>query len=223
MNLLKVIKSNQFALWVAVLSVIVQSFHSYTAFYNTSSLAGTGWGIAQAVLFAIVIDMAILFYTVRQRKDIAMYAAFVMVVINSYYYYQHLGLSFQFVFGCFLSLIIPTSVYFYSEEIKDDAPSITEEERDRVNKLKVAYDEAIRLRDLAFQSESNTKIALQNEIKTLRMDNFDLRKRMGGMSVDEINRARVGNYSQPEDKSLLNIQESEEKTFPVVSTDRPVK
>ena len=120
MNLLKTIKSNQFAIIVAILSVVVQSFHSYTAFYNTSSLHGSLWGVAQAILFAVVIDMAILFYTVRGRKDIALYAAGAMVLINAYYYYQHLGVSFEFVFGVFLSLIIPVSVYFYSEEIHDD-------------------------------------------------------------------------------------------------------
>jgi hypothetical protein len=119
MNLLKSLRSNQFALFIAILSVIVQSFHSFTAFYATSSLQN-GWGIAQAVLFALVIDLAILFYTVRGRRDIAMYAAVAMVMINGYYYYQHLGITFQFAFGCFLSLIIPISVYFYSEEIKDD-------------------------------------------------------------------------------------------------------
>lgn len=120
MNLLKHLRSNQFAIIVAILSVIVQSFHSFTAFYATSSLQN-GWGIAQAVLFSIVIDLAILFYTVRGRSDIAMYAAVAMVTINVYYYYDHLGLNLQFIFGCFLSLIIPISVYFYSEEIKDTA------------------------------------------------------------------------------------------------------
>lgn len=118
MNLLKYLRSNQFAIIIAILSVLVQSFHSFTAFYNTSSLQN-GWGIAQSILFSIVIDMAIIFYTVRGRRDIAMYAAVAMVTINAYYYYQHLGVTFEFIFGCFLSLIIPISVYFYSEEIKD--------------------------------------------------------------------------------------------------------
>lgn len=116
-RLLSFLRSNNFALTIAILSVIVQSFHSYTAFYNTSTLKGTAWGMAQAVLFAVIIDLAILFYTVRRRTDIARLAALVMVIINSYYYYQSLGISFEFIFGVFLSLIIPVSVYFYSEEI----------------------------------------------------------------------------------------------------------
>lgn len=127
-RIVSLIKSSEFAVWIAILSVVVQSFHSYTAFYNTSSLQGSTWGVAQAVLFSVVIDLAILFYTVRNRRDVASYAALCMVVINAYYYYQHLGLSFSFGFGVFLSLLIPVSVYYYSEEINKDTeyPSIAD-------------------------------------------------------------------------------------------------
>jgi hypothetical protein len=126
MNLIKRLKSNEFALIVAILSVLVQSFHSYTAFYNVSSLKGTPWGIAQAVLFAIVFDLAILFYTVRNKKDVVLGASVFLVLINVYYYYQHLGFQFEFIFGCFLSVIIPVTQYYYSEEIVD-------EEEDAIN------------------------------------------------------------------------------------------
>lgn len=208
MNLLKVIKSNQFALWVAILSVIVQSFHSYTAFYNTSSLSGTGWGIAQAVLFAVVIDLAILFYTVRQRKDIALYAAFVMVIINSYYYYQHLGLSFQFVFGCFLSLIIPTSVYFYSEEIKEDdidgnllkikdLQSIIANGRRDNERLSVAVDK-IRLENSELNSHLSRRL---DEVKALEEQRDSANAQLKQLRY-EMHIAT----QHPEDKSLLNIK-----------------
>ncbi len=184
-NLLRSIKSNQFALWVAILSVVVQSFHSYTAFYNTSSLQGTSWGVAQAILFSVVIDLAILFYTVRNRKDIAIWAALVMVVINSYYYWQHWGASFEFIFGVFLSLIIPTSVYFYSEEIKDEeeignellAAQVYKNEQlefqsdhlqiankklhEALDKMQAEYNEMVRLR----QSESMTRQAHDRNFK----------------------------------------------------------
>lgn len=126
-RLLTYLKSNNFALLIAILSVAVQSFHSFTAFYNTSGLKGTAWGIAQAALFALIVDMAILFYTLRRRSDIARIAALAMVIINAYYYFQHLGLTLEFIFGVFLSLIIPVSVYFYSEEIgKEDIDETTE-------------------------------------------------------------------------------------------------
>lgn len=119
MKLLKTLRSNEFAIVVAILSMILQSFHTFTAFRNTSNVPGIA-GILEAVLAAIVVDLAILFYTVRARKDVATGAAIVMVIINVYFYYVQWGISFTFAFGCFLALVIPISVYFYSEEIKDD-------------------------------------------------------------------------------------------------------
>lgn len=176
MNLLKTIKSNQFALIVAILSVVVQSFHSYTAFYNTSSLQGSLWGIAQAVLFAAVIDMAILFYTVRGRKDIALYAAAAMVMINAYYYYQHLGLSFQFAFGVFLALIIPVSVYFYSEEIKDEDGVDWKQQHDN---LTAAHNDLMEINEIykktagIAQTENSTLIQRLDELKRVVKDRGD--------------------------------------------------
>jgi acyl-CoA synthetase (AMP-forming)/AMP-acid ligase II len=130
---IKYLRSSKFAVLIAILSVLVQSFHSFKAFYDTSSLRDSLWGISQAVLFAIVVDMAILFYTLRKRTDIARYAAVAMVMINCYYYYVTWGFTLEFWFGCFLSLIIPVSVYFYSEELpleetsEEDVKKIIEE------------------------------------------------------------------------------------------------
>lgn len=215
MNLLKVIKSNQFALWVAILSVIVQSFHSYTAFYNTSSLAGTGWGIGQAVLFAVVIDLAILFYTVRQRKDIALYAAFVMVIINSYYYYQHLGLSFQFAFGCFLSLIIPTSVYFYSEEIKEDNGDVLMPQHvlhSMEAQIKTQND--IIINGKAENKRLGTQVAELDDHLLRRLADLDEMTRLRDMAIQSESMTKQAfkkhleslGETMPDDKSLLNIR-----------------
>lgn len=118
--MIKFLKSTSFAITVAILSVVVQSFHSFTVFYGVSELKGNAWGIAQAVLFAVIVDLAILFYTVRGNLRVTWMFAFVMVLINAYYYYTHLGFSFAFVMGVLLSFVLPVSVYFYSEEIGDE-------------------------------------------------------------------------------------------------------
>lgn len=119
-TLIQILKSNEFAIIIAILSVLVQSFHSFTVFYNVSSLKGTFWGIAQAVLFAVIIDMAILFYTVRRNIKVTWMAGFIMVLINCYYYYSHLGIGVELILGGLLSLVIPVSVYYYSEEIHEE-------------------------------------------------------------------------------------------------------
>lgn len=118
-TLIQLLRSNTFAVWIAIASVIVQSFHSFYAFYKISSLNGTAWGIAQGVLFALIVDAAVLFYTVRKNTKVTWMAAFVMVLINLYVYYTHLGLTFDFILGILISFVIPVSNYFYSEEIDD--------------------------------------------------------------------------------------------------------
>lgn len=291
MNIIKKLKSNEFAVIVAVLSVLVQSFHSYYAFYNVSSLKGTGWGVAQAVLFAIVFDMAILFYTVRNKKDVVLGAAFFLVLINAYYYYQHLGFTFEFIFGCFLSVIIPVTQYYYSEEIRE------EEERDEINPYHYArviedkdaeidkaearvaeletfnkkvvaemgeasdhlarrlddlarlqldrdgilkksethrkdlvamvanFDEAIRLRDTALNSNSVLSQALGIKEREI----FELKKKLGEIPADaEINpRELEVEIRETLDRSLLNVQEHKDDAakyegYNPTSSNRPV-
>jgi hypothetical protein len=196
MKLLTYLRSNQFAITIAILSVIVQSFHSFTAFYNTSALKGP-WGISQAVLFALVIDLAILFYTVRGRRDIAMYAAVAMVTINGYYYYQHLGLTFEFIFGCFLSLIIPVSVYFYSEEIKeDDGDGMLNAYAGKIEHLKGERQNLI---------ERN--VVLADELGLVRKELNDQQDH-SRYYLGELNKWERGEHKlEPNDKSLVNVKD----------------
>jgi uncharacterized membrane protein YgaE (UPF0421/DUF939 family) len=141
-SLISILKSNTYAIYIAIASVICQSFHTFFAFYKISSLNGTGWGIAQAVLFAIILDAAVLFYTVRKNTKVTWMAAFVMVLINLYVYYVHLGLTFDFILGVLISFVIPVSNYFYSEEITDDV-EYEIGQRDEVLKIEKKYEDMI--------------------------------------------------------------------------------
>lgn len=140
--MIKFLKSNNFAITIAILSVLVQSFHSFSVFYRLSSIQDTVWGIMQAVMFSLVIDLAILFYTVRKNVKVTWMAGFVMVLINVFYYYTHLGISFELIMGGLLSLVIPVSVYYYSEEIEDEIEvDATEHERlAKIKEVTIAFD-----------------------------------------------------------------------------------
>jgi len=119
MNLPKYIKSNDFALIVAMASVLLQSGHTYHAFLSAETLTPNWVDYTFSVLAAIVIDFAILFYTLRNRKDIAVGAMIAMMAINGYHYWIiHEAFTIRFFAGVAFSMIIPISVYFYSEEIK---------------------------------------------------------------------------------------------------------
>jgi len=148
MTLIQILRSNVFAIYVAIASVIVQSFHSFYAFYKISSLNGTGWGIAQAVLFALIVDCAVLFYTVRKNTKVTWMFAFVMVLINLYVYYTHLHLTFDFILGVLISFVIPVSNYFYSEEI-DDTMEVDYEPEQREEVLKLEKENELLTNKLA--------------------------------------------------------------------------
>jgi hypothetical protein len=115
--MIEFLRSDKFAVGVAIASVLLQTPHSYYVFQDVSNINNI-FGQAQALLFAIVIDLSILFYTVRKNKMLARGGAVVMSILNIYYYYLSSGLGASFIFGIFLSLIIPISVYFYSEELE---------------------------------------------------------------------------------------------------------
>lgn len=211
-SLLEIIKSDDFALWIAILSVIVQSFHSYTAFHDASTLKDTTLGISQAILFAVVIDLAILFYTLRNRKDIALGAAGVMFLINAYYYYQHFGISFQFAFGCFLAAIIPASVYFYSEEIQPEEKSPVAHELEAVEKdrdMWKAQVESLR--------ETNKILAAESQKHLRALEHSEANAANLKKALDEIKL----------DRSLVNVQDVEQVNIPtekpmgIVNTSRP--
>lgn len=117
MNVIRKLKTNEFALLVALASVLVQSPNSKAVFLSISTYTGTlaelqAWG------FALILDIAILYYTVKNRKDVALFFAVIQVCLNLLYYYQGFELSKPFLTAVVVSICLPVSVYFYSEEIK---------------------------------------------------------------------------------------------------------
>jgi hypothetical protein len=202
MTLHRFLKSNLFAIIIAILSVIVQSFHSYIAFYNTSSLKGSAWGVAQAVLFSLVIDSAILFYTVRNKKNVALGFSIAMILINTYYYFQHLGISFEFAFGVFLSLIIPISVYFYSEEIHEE-PTEKSNDTTRADAMIAELQAVIRSGkkdnerlSARIDQEKDGRIAAQDEV--LRLKSIIAKNAPTLEEIEEI---------LPNDKTLIGVED----------------
>jgi len=239
-TLIQLLRSNTFAVWIAILSVAVQSFHTFFAFYKISSLNGTVWGIAQAVLFAIIVDCAVLFYTVRKNTKVTWMAAFIMVLINLYVYYTHLGLTFDFMLGVLISFVIPVSNYFYSEEIDDERDNVIR--IDRANELKLENELKAVKADLQFEKDKATKYIteLRGEIKNrdeainiFQDEKETLYAKLGITNKVTIETEATGHPSldliskgfaslkspahednPPTDKSLLGVEK-------IIATDRP--
>lgn len=117
-NLVDIIKSNSFAGWIALISMFVQAKHTFEAYLSAEAINPNYVDIFFALLAAGIVDLAVLFYTLRNKKEIAFGAAVIMILINGYaYWLEHSGPTPAFFAGIGFSMTIPASVYFYSEEI----------------------------------------------------------------------------------------------------------
>lgn len=204
MTLIQALRSNTFAIYIAIASVIVQSFHSFYAFYKISSLNGTGWGIAQAVLFAIIVDAAVLFYTVRKNTKVTWMAAFIMVLINLYVYWVHLGFTFDFALGALIAFVIPVSNYFYSEEIEVDDPRDVQYEpgqREEILKVEKELDQMKELVSKQRQERLSIESSAAYENQKARKYITELREEI-----------------KLRDEVIINLQEKQKKMIPI---DRP--
>lgn len=126
MKMVRGIKDNLFAISIATLAMIGQSKHTFDVFIATHLKQGQKPDsilILQGIIIALVIDAAVIYYTIRKRKDISMGAAVVMCMINACAYWLiHRSFTIEFAFGMIYGLAIPLSVHFYSETVEHEQP-----------------------------------------------------------------------------------------------------
>jgi hypothetical protein len=74
----------------------------------------------QALLFASMLAGAILFYSLRGKKRLALFYAFIEFTFSLVYYWRHIesGEFEKFFIAVITSCVLPVTVYFFSEEIK---------------------------------------------------------------------------------------------------------
>lgn len=124
------LKGNDFALLVAVLSILAQTPHTYFVMHSLSHPElDPALRVAQAMLTALVLDMALLFYTVRNRSSITWYFAISQIFINVYYYYTTVSISEQMIPAVIISVMLPVSIHFYSQELKEEVHAKAEPEQ----------------------------------------------------------------------------------------------
>lgn len=122
MNLIKLIKSNEFALWIALVSVLAQAFHSFVVFMAVSSIGYTIPGVIQGVVFSVTFDFALLYFTLKKTdlwgQSAAKIFSVLLFLVNVIYYYLEHSLSINFGIGVFIGSIMPLAMYVFAEEIK---------------------------------------------------------------------------------------------------------
>lgn len=116
----EIVKHKTFATWLAIISMLVQSKHTFTAYLSSESLDPNYLDYFFSALAAGVFDLIILFYTLRGRISIARFGAIVLGVINVYaYWLVHEDWTLSFVFSTVFAVSMPALVFYYSDELID--------------------------------------------------------------------------------------------------------
>jgi hypothetical protein len=119
MNLLKFLQSNDFALYLAIASVIFLAPNTYFVFHSFSQLAPIFKEI-QAGGVCSILSGAILFYTLRKNYDMAKYFCWFEVFISCYYYITLVGWDWNILPAFGFATVLPLSVFYYSKEIESE-------------------------------------------------------------------------------------------------------
>lgn len=118
---------------VLVAALIVQAPHSAEVFHRAST---SQWPEPlpwlHATGFALVLELAVLLFVVRGRKELSWGFASISVLMNVFYYYSNVWwvwVSVPVVVECIvISVSLPLAIAFYSHEVADPTPSPTEKD-----------------------------------------------------------------------------------------------
>lgn len=71
-------------------------------------------------IFAVALELAIYIFTMKGKKQVALFFALISTSINLLYYFYEPSLSREFIGMLVISPIIPMTIWFYSDLIKED-------------------------------------------------------------------------------------------------------
>jgi hypothetical protein len=97
-------------------ALLTQITHASEVFYSISRHTTLDYIVSW--IFAISLEMSILIFTLIGKRNTAIFFACVSWTINLLYYWFSFGFTQKFVSMNVISLIIPLTIYFYSELIQ---------------------------------------------------------------------------------------------------------
>ena len=97
-------------------ALLTQITHASEVFYSISKHTTLDYIVSW--IFAISLEMSILIFTLIGKRNTAIFFACVSWTINLLYYWFSFGFTQKFVSMNVISLIIPLTIYFYSELIQ---------------------------------------------------------------------------------------------------------
>jgi hypothetical protein len=97
-------------------ALLTQITHASDVFYNISRQTTLDYLISW--VFAFSLESSILIFTLLGKRNTAIFFGLVSWLINLLYYWIEIGFTQKFVAMNIISLIIPVTIFFYSELIK---------------------------------------------------------------------------------------------------------
>lgn len=124
MKELELLRSQRFVVYLALFTVIFLAPTTYFVYHSFSVFISPWREIASAGV-ALIIAGAIMFFTVRKNKSVALHFALFEVMIAIYYYIYVLGLTWALIPAIGFAIILPYSVSKYTNEIDVQPPMNT--------------------------------------------------------------------------------------------------
>jgi len=119
MKEIQILRSQRFIIYVAMFTVIFLSPNTYFVYYSFSVFTEP-WRMIASAGVALIVASAIMLFTVRKNKAVALNFALFEVMVAGYYYIDVLGLSWALIPAFGFALILPYSVSKYTNEIDVD-------------------------------------------------------------------------------------------------------
>jgi hypothetical protein len=99
-------------------ALLTQITHASDVFFNISRQTTLDYFISW--VFAFSLESSILIFTLLGKRNTAIFFGLISWLINLLYYWVEIGMTQKFVAMNIISLIIPVTIFFYSELIKTD-------------------------------------------------------------------------------------------------------
>lgn len=131
-----------------IFALMTQISHASYVFRVIARGDSTIINTVSSYIFAIALELAIYIFTMKGKKQVALFFAIISTSINLLYYFYEPTLSREFIGMLVISPIIPMTIWFYSDLIKED---------DLVD-IMVTQDEIPQQRDIqVIEKEDGTK------------------------------------------------------------------
>lgn len=114
--LLDFLRSSKFILYVAISTVLFLAPNSYYVYFSLSVFISPYREIASAGV-SLIIAASIMIYTLRKNYEVAKYFSYFEMSISGYYYISMLGWDWALIPALSFTVMLPISVYQYTQEI----------------------------------------------------------------------------------------------------------